>query len=120
MISCKTIIGYGSPNKSGKASSHGSPLGDEEIALVRKKLKWNNKPFEIPQEILNEWKKIGEKGELLEKKWRAVVDKKNPQLRKELEKIFKFLVKKKILTILLEKPSKVAIKSQRNIKLINA
>ena len=55
---------FWSPNKSGKASSHGSPLGDEEIALVRKKLKWNNKPFEIPQEILDEWRKIGDKGEL--------------------------------------------------------
>ena len=58
LISCKTIIGFGSPNKSGKASSHGSPLGDEEIALVRKKLKWNNKPFEIPQEVLDEWRKL--------------------------------------------------------------
>ena len=86
IISCKTIIGFGSPNKSGKASSHGSPLGEEEITLARKKLKWNNKPFEIPQEILDEWKKIGEKGESLEKKWQEVLNKKNPKLKNELEK----------------------------------
>ncbi len=81
IISCKTVIGFGSPNKSGKASSHGSPLGDEEIALVRKKLKWSNKPFEIPQEILSEWKKIGEKGEILEKKWEGNFNKKNDKIK---------------------------------------
>ena len=68
IISCKTIIGFGSPNKSGKASSHGSPLGDDEITLVRKKLKWSSKPFEIPENILNAWRKIGEKGIDLEEK----------------------------------------------------
>ena len=88
IISCKTIIGFGSPNKSGKASSHGSPLGDEEIALVRKKLKWGDEPFVIPQEILNEWKKIGDRGELLEKKWQEVVNKKNPKIKDAIVKTF--------------------------------
>jgi len=85
LISCKTIIGFGSPNKSGKASSHGSPLGDEEISLVRKKLKWNNKPFEIKQEVLEEWRKIGSKGEQLEKKWQEGI-KKNLKTKSDLEK----------------------------------
>ena len=84
IISCKTIIGFGSPNKSGKASSHGSPLGDEEIALVRKKLKWNNQPFEVPQEILDEWRNIGIKGEQLENEWLETVNKKNPKIKSEL------------------------------------
>ena len=88
LISCKTVIGFGSPNKSGKASSHGSPLGDEEISLVRKKLKWNNRSFEIPQDILDEWRKIGSSGVQLEKAWQEKVNKKNPKITSELEKNF--------------------------------
>jgi transketolase len=61
LISCKTVIGFGSPNKSGKASSHGSPLGDEEIALVRKKLKWSSEAFSINEDILNSWRENGMK-----------------------------------------------------------
>ena len=86
IISCKTIIGFGSPNKSGKASSHGSPLGDEEISLVRKKLKWSSQPFEIPSEILTEWRNIGNKGDQLEKKWIEVINKKNSKIFDELNK----------------------------------
>ena len=89
IISCKTIIGFGSPNKSGKASSHGSPLGDEEIALVRKKLKWPYASFEMPKDILKTWRKIGERGNSLEEKWSASLNKKNYILRKELESIQK-------------------------------
>ena len=68
-ISCKTKIGYGSPNKSGKASSHGSPLGEDEVKLVRKKLNWNYEPFQIPKELLNEWRKIGVKAHKTNKKF---------------------------------------------------
>ena len=85
IISCKTIIGFGSPNKSGKASSHGSPLGEEEIKLVRKKLKWKNQPFEIPKEILESWRNIGEKGIELENKWKENLNKKNDEIKSKLE-----------------------------------
>ena len=60
-ISCKTKIGFGSPNKSGKASAHGSPLGEDEVKLVRKRLKWNYDSFVIPESILKEWRKIGKR-----------------------------------------------------------
>ena len=87
IISCKTIIGFGSPNKSGKASSHGSPLGEEEITLVRKKLKWSSKPFEIPKNILESWRDIGKKGATHEKRWLDSLNKKKFKIKKKLDQI---------------------------------
>ena len=89
IISCKTIIGFGSPNKSGKASSHGSPLGDDEIKLVRKKLKWKHEPFEIPEELMDSWREIGGKGEKLEEKWNNILGKKNTKIKEEYERLMK-------------------------------
>ncbi len=89
VISCKTLIGFGSPNKSGKASSHGSPLGLDEIKLVRKKLKWSHKPFEIPSNILNEWRKIGKKGQLHEEKWKKICNRDKKNLKKIIKNSFK-------------------------------
>jgi len=68
VISCKTKIGYGSPNKSGKSSAHGSPMGTDEIKLIRKKLKWPHEPFDIPKNILKAWREIGNKAQIKEKK----------------------------------------------------
>ena len=89
IISCKTIIGFGSPNKSGKASSHGSPLGDDEIKLVRKKLGWKHGPFEIPEDLLNTWKDIGRKGEKLENEWNGILNKKNTKIKEQYERLMK-------------------------------
>lgn len=55
IICCKTTIGFGSPNKQGTASSHGSPLGDDEIALTREALGWDEAPFEIPKDVYEAW-----------------------------------------------------------------
>ncbi len=94
VISCKTKIGYGSPNKSGKASSHGSPLGVDEIKLVRKALNWKTKPFDIPNKILNEWRKIGQRGETLEKKWNKVLKRKKIEFNQTLKNNFTTVLKK--------------------------
>lgn len=65
LIICKTIIGFGSPNKAGSESVHGAPLGDAEIAATREALGWTYGPFEIPQEIYTEWdaRKAGQEKE---------------------------------------------------------
>ena len=94
VISCKTQIGYGSPNKSGKASSHGSPLGKDEIKLVRKKLDWKYKPFEIPKKLLIEWRKIGKKNGIHEKKWEIKYKKKSKQINQNLRNNFVKIFKK--------------------------
>ena len=94
VISCKTKIGYGSPNKSGKASSHGSPLGVDEIKLVRKALNWKTKPFDIPNKILNEWRKIGQRGEILEKKWNKALKRKKIKFNETLKNNFTTVLKK--------------------------
>ena len=68
LIICKTIIGFGSPNKSNSHDCHGAPLGDEEIALTRKALNWDYAPFEIPADIYAQWDAKA-KGSELEKAW---------------------------------------------------
>ena len=68
LICCKTIIGFGSPNKQGKEASHGAALGDDEIALTREALGWKHGPFEIPAEIYAEWD-AKQKGADAENEW---------------------------------------------------
>ena len=55
LICCKTIIGFGSPNKQGKEDCHGAALGNDEVALTRESLGWHHAPFEIPGDIANQW-----------------------------------------------------------------
>ncbi|MDC1170599.1 transketolase [Candidatus Pelagibacter sp.] len=98
VISCRTKIGYGSPNKSGKASSHGSPLGSDEINLVRKKLQWHHKAFDIPKDFLSQWKKIGQQGSIEEKKWNKIYQKNRTQINKIFNQNFSKEIKKEKLS----------------------
>jgi transketolase len=71
MIACKTTIGYGAPTKCNSPKCHGSPLGAEELALMRQKLGWTAAPFEVPAEILNDWRQAGQRSAEEDKAWQA-------------------------------------------------
>ncbi len=73
MICCKTIIGFGSPNKSGSHDCHGAALGDEEVALTRKELGWEHEPFVIPDDVYAGWD-AKEKGAKAEADWNTKFD----------------------------------------------
>ena len=73
LIACKTTIGYGAPTKAGKASTHGEPLGEEEIKGAREKLHWPYPPFEVPERVLSAWRAVGERGSKERAAWKARV-----------------------------------------------
>lgn len=69
IICVRTIIGYGSPNKANSHDSHGSALGADEVKATRENLGWNYKPFEVPEDALNHWRKAVERGAKWEDEW---------------------------------------------------
>ena len=88
LICCKTIIGFGSPNKQGTESSHGSALGEDEVALTRKELGWPHPAFEIPDDIYSAWN-AHEQGAAAEAEWKqtfAAYQKAEPELAAEFER----------------------------------
>ncbi len=88
LICCKTIIGFGSPNKKGSHDCHGAALGEEECALVRKELGWEHAPFDIPADVYAGWD-AREKGAAAESDWNARMDAYRaayPELAAELER----------------------------------
>ena len=89
LIACKTTIGYGSPNKAGKSSSHGSPLGADEIKATREKLGWTHGPFDIPADILNAWRAAGARSTDAHAAWSKKLAALDPAQRAEFERRMK-------------------------------
>lgn len=86
LICCRTTIGFGSPGKGGKESSHGAPLGKDELEATRKQLGWNYGPFEIPEEIYAGWR-AGGTGTLRQAEWELQFDKYAAQFPAEAEEL---------------------------------
>ena len=92
LISIRTTIGYGSPNKAGKSSAHGSPLGADEVKLTKEALGWPEEDFYIPGEALEHFRQAIDKGEVQENTWQKVFDswaEAYPELAKEWEQVMR-------------------------------
>ena len=83
LIACRTIIGFGAPNKAGTAGTHGSPLGADEIAGARQKLGWDHPPFEVPAAILAAWREEGACGAAIRRAWEGRLKKLDRDKRAE-------------------------------------
>ena len=86
LIACKTIIGYGAPEKAGTAASHGAPLGAEEIAGTRQALGWDHPPFEVPSDILDAWRLTGVKAVHERAEWQKRHDALDAETRAEFDR----------------------------------
>ncbi len=86
LIACKTVIGFGSPNKAGTSSVHGAPLGEAEISQTRKALNWDQAPFEIPSKILDSWRLAGLRNGPERKKWQQRLDGLDAEVKCEFER----------------------------------
>jgi transketolase len=85
LIACRTVIGFGSPNRQGTEKAHGAPLGGEEIAATRIALQWPYQPFEIPEDILTTWRAIGVRGELAYSAWKDRLSQIDVEIRSRFE-----------------------------------
>ena len=86
LIACRTVIGFGAPTKAGSASTHGAPLGEEEIAGTRENLDWPHAPFEIPPAILDAWRAAGGRGAIASAAWDDRVAGLEDDRRREFER----------------------------------
>ena len=87
LVACKTIIGFGAPNKQGSEKTHGSPLGKDEIAAARVQLNWPYPPFVVPDQILSAWRKAGERGKGAHAAWNDHVQSLPAEKRTHLEQM---------------------------------
>ncbi len=88
LIACKTIIGYGSPNKQGKSSAHGAPLGKEETKLTKAEYKWKSAPFEIPSDILDAWRMVGLRHISAHKAWKKRLEAQESKIKNRFKRLF--------------------------------
>jgi transketolase len=87
LIACRTVIGYGSPNKQGTSGSHGAPLGEDEITLTREALGWEAGSFEVPSDLLDAWRVAGRAHASTRKAWESRLQDQAADIRSRFERV---------------------------------
>ena len=119
LIACKTVIGYGSPNKAGSEKCHGAALGDDEVLATREKLGWNSPAFVIPDELLDLWRKLGKRSRKISRNWQDQFDSLDDSKKDDVKRILKGELSKDFIKkldsfkqkIFIEKPKQASRKS---------
>ncbi len=81
LIACRTVIGFGAPNRQGSEKVHGAPLGADEVARTRAALNWPYPPFEVPEQIAAQWRSIGTRGQAARRNWIERTSRHQPSAR---------------------------------------
>ncbi len=89
LIACRTIIGFGAPNKQGTSSTHGAPLGDDELIAARERLGWNHEPFVVPDHVLSGWREVGSRGEEERDEWLGRLSALDDEKRNEFDRLLR-------------------------------
>ena len=125
LIACRTMIGRGAPNKQGTAATHGAPLGAEEVAAAREELNWQAEPFQIPDQVREEWRSAGSRGHEIRSDWGTRLD--NSERKEEFERrmagdLPEGFDLKEFISGLIREPAKVATRkaSENALAAINS
>lgn len=125
LIACRTMIGRGAPNKQGTAATHGAPLGAEEVAAAREELNWQAAPFEIPDQVSQEWRSAGSRGHEIRSEWGTRLD--NSERKAEFQRrmagdLPEGFDLSEFITGLIREPAKVATRkaSENALAVINS
>lgn len=111
-IAFKTTIGYGADAKAGSEKSHGSPLGGAELQHLKKGLNWQSQPFDVPTEILKQWRVCGKKSQEIAKDWQENISSLEPSKKQQLEAILKGELTNNLADIIKNIKKEMALKAQ--------
>ena len=118
IISCRTLIGYGSPNKQGTSSTHGAPLGENEVGLTRRSMGWTYEPFHIPDNIMNLWRTLALRNKKNYENWKKESEEKLSKLKISTKSFNKKIITARVKSCKYFLDDKVDLASRKSSEIV--